>query len=543
MDRISRLRKEVTNFPKLPGVYLMRDAGKQVIYVGKAKDLRSRVKSYFAGGDGRSQIEFLLKRIETIEFVVTENEDQAFVLERDLINRHKPRYNIRLKDDKAFLSVRLDENAEWPRLELVRRVEADGARYFGPFSFSYELRNLLEIVKRVVPLRTCSNTVFYNRQRPCLEYQIKRCAGPCCLAVKPEDYRDWVKQAVSILEGKTTELERELKQQMERASEELRFEDAAVLRDRINTLQHFRSGRPITSNFSEDRDVFALYREERLATLAVLQVRLGRISNSLNFAFTDVTIPDSEVLQSALEQFYSGGREIPEEIIVPCEIPEKDFLRTRLEEQRQAKVDLVVPQRGIKFRLLGLANVNAKQHFIGRYDAETRYMEVAKALAVKCSLPQIPRRIECVDISNLQGSDIVGALVSFFDGVPDKSSYRRYKISLSSKPDDFASIYEVVQRRLRRGKQDGDLPDLIIIDGGAQQLAKALQARDVEDLRLDFIALAKSRLKPDTAQGKSQRTPERIFVANQPDPIALAPDSELSHFLERIRDEAHRYVI
>ncbi|MFM1847993.1 MAG: hypothetical protein RL417_1467, partial [Pseudomonadota bacterium] len=238
--RLASLKIQVGNFPKLPGVYLMKDERGGVIYVGKAKDLRARVRSYFAGTDERLQVEFLLKRIHTIDTIVTENEQQAFVLERDLITQHKPRYNIRLKDDKAYLCIRIDENAAWPRLELVRKVVNDGARYFGPYSFSYELRALLDIIKRVVPLRTCTDTVFFNRARPCLEYQIKRCAGPCTLPVDTADYRRWVKQAIAVLEGKTDPVVRELTVAMESASADLRFEDAAAIRDRLHILEHFK---------------------------------------------------------------------------------------------------------------------------------------------------------------------------------------------------------------------------------------------------------------------------------------------------------------
>ncbi|MCB0337110.1 MAG: excinuclease ABC subunit C, partial [Bdellovibrionales bacterium] len=302
--RLPELKAKVADFPTLPGVYLMRDREGDVIYVGKAKSLRTRVKSYFAGGDGRFQIEFLLRRIHDIENIVTDSEEQAFILERDLITKYKPRYNIRLKDDKAFLSIRIDEDDPWPRLELVRRVESDGARYFGPYTYSYELKTVMDVIKKVVPLRTCSNTVFFNRQRPCLEYQIKRCAGPCCLEVDADDYRRWVKQAISILEGKTAPIVKQLTTIMERASDELRFEDAALYRDRIQILENFSEGLKFVSTGGENRDVFALYREEGLATLSVLQVRNGRISGNSNYSFSNVAVSSEEVLESALEQYY-----------------------------------------------------------------------------------------------------------------------------------------------------------------------------------------------------------------------------------------------
>jgi excinuclease ABC subunit C len=538
------LRVQVDAFPRMPGVYLMRDKSGTVIYVGKAKDLRARVRSYFAGGDGRSQIAFLLQRIRALEKIVTESEHQAFVLERDLIAKYKPRYNIRLKDDKEFLSIRIDENAEWPRLELVRRMQEDGARYFGPYSFSYELRSLLEIIKRVVPLRSCTNTIFYNRQRPCLEYQIKRCCGPCCLPVDRSQYRAWVKQAISILEGKTEQLAKDLTGQMDRASEELRFEDAAVLRDRLAVLSNFKKGQSLISADGEHRDVFALYREERLAALVVLKVRYGRSADSTTFSLNDVEIGDAGVVESAVTQYYESGREVPAEIIVPFDLENESMLAEELSLRAGHRVEFIVPQRGVKFRLLNIAQVNAKAHFSATFDAEARYVELSRKLSRTLALRQIPRRIECVDISNFQGSEIVGALVAFVDGEHSKELYRKYKISRQGKPDDFAAVHEVVSRRLERGKEEGDLPDLLIIDGGPGQLAKALEARDALGVALEIISIAKMRSAAEgPGAAPAEKKPERIYREGKPDPLALADDDDVTHFLQRIRDEVHRFVI
>jgi excinuclease ABC subunit C len=540
---VAALRAQVGQFPKLPGVYLMKDERGVVIYVGKAKDLRARVRSYFSGSDERLQVEFLLKRVRAIDTIVTENEQQAFVLERDLITQHKPRYNVRLKDDKAYLCIRVDENVAWPRLELVRKVVNDGARYFGPYSFSYELRSLLDIIKRVVPLRTCTDTVFFNRARPCLEYQIKRCAGPCTLPVDPADYRRWVKQAIAVLEGKTDPVVRELTGAMEAASNDLRFEDAAAIRDRLTVLEHFKRGAALIASKGEERDVFALYREEGLAVVAVLKVRNGRVSDNVNYSFNDVGITDDALLESVLEQFYAGSREIPPEIVLPF-VPENvSILEADLRERRERVCEFVVPQRGIKARLLKLALVNARQHFGATFDAETRAVEIARGLARLLTLRQMPRRIECVDISNFQGSDIVGAVVAFFDGQPDKARYRKYKIEGRDTPDDFAAIEEVVGRRLERGLAEGDLPDLLIIDGGPGQLGRALVARDRLKLSLEIVSLAKMRTERDFSAREVATSPERIFIEGQVEPIALASDSEVTHFVQRIRDEAHRFVI
>ena len=537
------LLEQVRAFPKLPGVYIMKNEAGDVIYVGKAKDLRNRVKTYFMGGDGRAQIEFLLKKIHSIEKIVTAHDQQAIVLERDLIAKYKPRYNIRLKDDKAFLSIRVDEDAKWPRLELVRKRHDDGARYFGPYSFSYELRSLLEIIKRVVPLRTCANTVMYNRSRPCLEYQIKRCAGPCCLPVDEVQYRKWVKQAIAILEGKTDKIIADLTALMEKASEELRFEDAAFSRDRLAVLSNFKAGVSLVSSRGENRDVFGIYREESLAALSVIKVRGGRVSDSINFSFSGVSVSTQEILESSVTQFYEGGREIPEEIVLAEELLNFEMIEELLSEKRGSKVNFVVPERGIKSRLLDLAVVNAKEHYLATFDAEAKYQELAKKLSVKFKLRQVPRRIECVDISNFQGTDMVGAIVSFFDGVPDKSSYRKYKIAGEGKPDDFASINEVVGRRIERGLAEGTLPDLLIVDGGPGQLAMALEARDALSAELEIVSLAKMRTEADTQSSEIKKKPERVYLEGEEEPILLDESDEITNFVSRVRDEVHRFVI
>ncbi|RMG40966.1 MAG: excinuclease ABC subunit UvrC [Candidatus Dadabacteria bacterium] len=540
-ERLKMLKAKVREFPQHPGVYLMRAENSDVIYVGKAKNLRARVRSYFGSGDGRAQIEFLMRKVFEIESIVTASEEEASLLERDLIARYKPRYNIRLKDDKAYLSVRIDRNARWPRLELVRKIGQDSALYFGPYTSSYDLRNVLEIIKRVVPLRTCSDTVFYNRQRPCLEYQIKRCAAPCCLTVSEDDYQSWVDEAIAILEGNTSELETMLTDLMEQASQELRFEEAALYRDRLEALKNFRSGKSFAGDADESRDVFAIYREKRLAALIVLHVRNARVVDSSAFTFDSIEVSDGELLEAALSQFYEGSREVPPEIILPFEFDNLSLVRELIKSRRGAAVTLTVPKRGSKFHLLELAKLNARQHYANKFDAEERYLEVAKSLAALAKLKQVPRRIECVDISNLQGSDIVGAVVSFFDGQSDKSGYRRYKLSSAGAPDDFSAIHEVVARRLQRAQADEDLPDLLIIDGGPGQLSAALRARDTLGIDLDIIAIAKKRTSG--AKRTSRSGNERLYIEGQPEPLVLDDSSALTHFLARVRDEVHRYVI
>lgn len=541
--RIDLLRRQSANLPELPGVYLMRDEHQEVIYVGKAKDLKARVRTYFLGGDGRFQIDYLLQKVTSFETIVTQTEEQAFLLERDLISKYKPRYNIRLKDDKAYLCIRVDERAEWPRLELVRRTQDDGAHYYGPYAFSGELRNILDVIKKVIPLRSCTDAVLYNRQRPCLEYQIKRCCAPCCLPIERSDYLALVKQATSILEGKTAATEKHLTAKMEEAAESLCFEEAAGWRDRLEILQRFQAGHSLISFRGENRDVFGLVREGTQASLCVLMVRSGRIHDTKSFSLSDVQVSDEEILEAAIQQFYEGGREVPKEILIPREVENLSMIEASLRAARGAAVSVVAPQRGSKARLISMAEMNARQAFVNSLTFESEWNEVSRRLAQAVGLKQTPRRVECVDISNFQGSDTVGAIVVFFDGVADKSAYRRYTLSQQGKPNDFASMYEVVSRRFKRGLQEGALPDLLVIDGGPGQLSMALQARDELKVSVDIVGLAKMRTESEVHSTEIRRKPERLYLEGHEEPLLLDEGDVVTRFLAKIRDEVHRFVI
>lgn len=542
-QKIDSLRRQALNVCEEPGVYLMRDDGGTVIYVGKAKSLRNRLKTYFTGGDGRYQIEYLLQRVVSFETIVTQTEEQAFLLERDLIGKYKPRYNIMLKDDKSYYSIRIDEQAEWPRLELVRKTQNDGATYFGPYAFGAELRNLLEIIRKVLPLRTCSDSVLYNRQRPCLEYQIKRCCAPCCLPVDREEYRDLLKQAVAILEGKTAGTIRDLTRRMDAAAEHLRFEEAAAWRDRIEALSSFNSSHSLVTFRGENRDIFGLARSGENAAICVLLVRNGRIAESKPFVMNDVRVSDDALLEAVIEQFYEGGREVPGEIIVPRELENSSLLEAGFKGRYGVSVSVVCPQRGSRARLLAMAELNAKHAFEGSLTKESQWDRVGTALVAALGLRQAPRRVECVDISNFQGSDTVGAIVSFFDGVAERSSYRKYNVEQQGSPNDFASMYEVVRRRLKRGSEEGTLPDLLVIDGGPGQLSMALQARDELGVGVEVVALAKMRTESEVQSADISRKPERLYIPGKDEPLLLEEGEPMTRFLARIRDEVHRFVI
>ncbi|MFN8388962.1 MAG: excinuclease ABC subunit UvrC [Bdellovibrionota bacterium] len=542
--------ERIRALPELPGVYLMKDAEGTVLYVGKAKDLRSRVRSYFSGGDERHSVQFLIERAEIIDTIVTHDERQALLLEADLIRKYKPRYNIRLKDDKAYLMVRIDESAEWPRIELVRSQEDDGARYLGPFTFGYELRTVLDVIKRIVPLRTCSDHVLRNRVRPCIEYQIKRCAAPCCIAIDRGQYAAWIEQAVRMLQGKDTEVIEQLESEMARASEELRFEDAAGIRDRLEVLKKFRDDNTEVLFGGASQDAIGLHREGSRVEISVLIVRRGRLLGAKSFGFEEAAVPNEELLGSFLLQYYGGDTEVPELVLLPLELEDCAVFEEMYSERRGRKVTLSVPKIGSKARLLGLALENARENFTARFSGVDNSEIMQRSLQKELELESTPRTVECVDIAHFQGGSTVAAVVCFKDGKPDKSRYRHFVLTQEGKPDDFASMREVVMRHLSRCAEENTLSDLMVIDGGPAQLSQALKQR--KELGLNqpaMIGLAKKRSEklPYRAHRAAiaklrEKKPERIYCEGREEPIVLPPESETLHLLERVRDEAHRFA-
>lgn len=547
-----RLAQQVKALPLSPGIYVMRNSDNEVIYIGKAKNLRARVRSYFSGTDTRLQIEFLLNQVHSIDTVVTENERQALIMESDLIKKYRPHYNVRLKDDKAHLIVRVDLEAEWPRLELVRRIEDDGALYIGPYAFAYEIRGLLDVVRRTLPLRTCLDTTLRNRVRPCLEYQIKRCVAPCCLPIDREEYLGMIYQAVDILKGKNREVVVSLERQMALLSSEMKYEEAAVIRDRIALLEQASREKFAPDFGMQSQDAVGLYREGKDVSLAVLLVRNGRLFESKTFQLSDVEIPDDEILGSVLSQLYQHRDMIPTEVLLPFELEDVEAREDLYSEVSQHKVKISVPERGAKRRLLELAEQNARESFRSQFDLEARDVRLLESLRTELELPEIPRIIDCVDISHFQGGETVGAVVSFKDGKPDKSRYRRFILrTVQGKPDDFASMYEVLTRHLSRQAEENTLPDLLVIDGGAGQLSEARKVkRELSLLTPTMVALAKERVEKlgsnlylSQQARRIGRKPERVYLEDSKFPIILKETSDTMLLLQRIRDEAHRFVI
>jgi excinuclease ABC subunit C len=536
-DRLSRI-------PAEPGVYLLRDKSRKVIYVGKAKSLRSRVRMYFRGADERMQVPFLVSRVADVETLVTRNEKEALILENNLIKQYKPRYNIRLKDDKSYVSVKITVEEEWPRVFVTRKVFRDKNRYFGPFHSAWAVRDSLDAIRKVFPLRTCSDTVFRNRSRPCLEYQIKRCPGPCCLAVDRGEYRRALKNVMLFLEGKNDELVHGLRARMEAASEALRFEEAARLRDQIRALEKTAEPQEMVSHFGIDQDVFGLYREGGFIEVQVLTIRRGKLTGSQAYGLDDREFPDEDVLGEVLGQYFSGGRFIPDEVLLPVVLDDAEVRASYLSELKGKSVVVLRPQRGDKVRLCEMAAENARQSFVARRNTEDQCSRMVEELRRRLALRSAPKRIECFDISNFQGRQIVGSMVVFDEAEPDKSRYRRYRVRSVPGQDDFASLYEVLKRRYSRALVENDFPDLLVVDGGKGQLgvASAVLA-ELGVTELDLVSLAKDRVASGPRDPEIRHSEERVFLPNRKNPVVLPRNSTALFLLQRVRDEAHRFAI
>jgi len=544
-DSDEEIARKLEQIPPEPGVYLLRDKAGKVLYVGKAKSLRPRVRAYFRdGGDTRFQVRFLMSRVKDFETLVTASEKEALILENNLIKQYKPRYNIRLKDDKSYLSAKVSKHA-WPRIMVTRKIVKDGGRYFGPFGSADGLRETIDVIRKVFPLRTCSDAVFRNRSRPCLEYQIKRCLGPCCLPVDRAEYERHLDAAIMLIEGRDLELLNTMRDQMKLYAERLEFEEAAKLRDRVRAIEKTVEKQTVLHHWGIDQDVFGLYREGGFIEAIVLMVRRGKLTSTQSWSFEDLEFSDEDVLADLLTQFYSGGRYLPDEVLLPVELEDADVRAELLSERRGKKVILAVPQRGEKTRLLQMANDNARQSFAARRDSEKTRERMLDELRVKLRLRNTPKRIECYDISNLQGTMVVASQVVFDEGLARKDLYRRYRIRTVAGQDDFASMVEVLSRRLARAVKEQEYPDLIVVDGGKGQLNMALQVLRELGLadQIDTISLAKQHVLNGPRQRQVVKSEERVFIPNRKDPIVLKQNSNALFLLVRVRDEAHRFAI
>jgi excinuclease ABC subunit C len=515
-------------------VYLFKGAGGEILYVGKARVLRDRVRSYFqVSRPFDAAKSAMVAEIADLDLVVTDSEMEALALENNLIKRHQPRYNIRLRDDKNHPYLKLTLAEEYPRLYVVRRPAEDGNAYGGPYIPASLGRKTSSLVRKLFGVRSCKETLNGRRPRPCLQHQIKRCLAPCVAEVCALDrYRQSCEDARLFLEGRTEEVVRRLRATMERAAREERYEEAASIRDQIQALVRLEAPQKITTTDLEERDLFAAYGEGDRAAVQVFSVRDGKVIAREGFLLDRLTEPEA-ILTSTLQQFYAGGRYLPREVLVPGEIPDRELIESWLSARRGASVRVRVPQRGEKVRLLELVEHNARLAFELEWKHPRKQsQEILRALRDVLDLEVEPRRIECFDISNIQGSDIVASMVVFEDGVAKKADYRKFRVKgVSGAPDDFASMREVVGRRYRRLLEESkDLPDLVLIDGGKGQLGAALEA--LEELGLGD--------QPAASLAKKE---ELIFVPGRDAPVALPRSSPVLQLVQRVRDEAHRFAI
>jgi excinuclease ABC subunit C len=552
------LEERVKSLPAGPGVYLFKSRAGKVLYIGKAQNLRARVRSYVSGGDGRIRVPLLVDRAADVEVVVTKNVKDALLLENELIKQHKPPFNVRLRDDKQYLALRLDLRDDWPRLVQVRRFKRDGALYFGPYTSSVALKDATSNLRRIFPLRSCRDAVFRDyarRGRPCIEYEMKRCAGPCCDLVTKDGYDALVHGTALFLRGQSTQLVEELRERMQQAASEERFEDAARLRNQIGAVESTVERQQIVSKTPVQRDVFGLARSGGEVEMRVLHVREGRVIGSQTYGFSDVRIDDGEVVGSFLGQYYAPehGREIPREILTPVEPDDDGALAALLADRAERKVAIRRPQRGVPAELLAMAARNAELGLAQRLEARESLERALEELQEKLHLGALPRRIECYDVSTLQGTLTVASRVAFEDGQPVKSDYRRYKIREAAPDDDYDSLREVIRRRLARVERE-PLPDLLMVDGGKGQLGVVTAAVRDAGLEVECVGIAKQRDEEAPAtRGEGDRPArvrrsgglkaERLFRPERKDPVMLAASSRGLLLLQRIRDESHRFAI
>ncbi len=522
-----------------PGVYLMQDADGRVIYIGKARNLKKRLASYFkdlSRLNGKTAV--LVSRIRDLQTIITRTEKEALILESNLIKRHRPRYNIVLKDDKRYPSLRIDLEAKYPNFSIVRKMAADGAVYFGPFASAHAVRETLQTINKTFKLRKCRNREFRSRTRPCLHHQMDSCLAPCCLNVKPSVYREQVNEAILFLKGRTPDLIQKIKKQMQAAAGAQEFERAARLRDKIFSLQRtIEKQIAVTTDF-KDRDVFAAEQSGEHAVVTVLAVRGGFLSATRHYGFESTMPGTQELLDAFIRQYYQRHPHVPPEVLIGTQLEDARLIADLLKEIRGRTVRLHRPVRGEKARLMKLAQHNAQielQNILAQRDAE---MDLLLRLQKKLKLQRLPQRIECFDNSNISGRDPVAAMVVFENGRACKSLYRKYRLRAVTGQDDYACMHEVLQRRLEAASASTPYPDLLIVDGGRGQLNIALAVmRDLKlEGRFDLIGIAKK----DEKKGETR---DKIYKPARANPIGFGREQELLLFLQRVRDEAHRFAI
>lgn len=558
-----KLKKQLAALPPRPGVYIMRNAHGEVIYVGKAAKLRDRVRSYFGSPHMMEpKTRALRGHIDDFEYIVVGNAGEALILEATLIKRHQPFFNIRLKDDKRYPYLKVDVQNPWPRVYITRRIEKDGARYFGPYASAGSVRATLDLTKKLFPWRSCTKEITGKDARPCLDYYIKRCIAPCTSYCTKEEYDEVIEQVILFLEGKSDDVLRRLRKQMTDAAEAMEYERAAQIRDQLRSIERTVERQMVSTTRNEDVDIFGLARDGDQALVQVFFVRGTQMIGRDQYAVEGVRDEtDGAVLTNFLLQYYEGAQYIPKLVAIPHEAEDRDAMEQLLSEKRGSLVEVRVPERGEKKRLVELATDNAKEALAlarVKWMADANKTEQAlEQLREELALPDIPHRIECYDNSNIQGTNPVSSMVVFIDGKPANNQYRRFKVKTIEGANDFATMQEILRRRFGRhakvvessrpkvesvdeepqssvlepqASESWDLPDLVIIDGGKGQLSAAVQTmRELGVHHIPAVGLAKRF--------------EELFGPDEDEPIVLPRGSEALYLVQRIRDEAHRFAI
>ena len=532
--------EQLGHLPQSPGVYLMKDTEGVILYVGKAANLRHRVRSYFGTGQKLTpKIQRMVARVEELDFYVTKSEQEALILELNLIKRHHPRYNVSLKDDKTFPYLKIDASEDFPRLYVTRRLEQDGSRYFGPFASARSVRQTLKVLKRIFPSRSCRKPIKGTDTRPCLEYYIGGCLAPCIGAVSPQDYARAIKQVVLFLEGKHERVVKELERQMNEASEALQFEKAALLRDQIQGIHQVIEGQRIATRVRGEQDVIAFAQDKDQAYVQVFFVRHNKLTGRESFVLQGTRHEEpAQIMTSFIKQFYASSPYIPPLLLLQHPAEDVDVIMDWLQSKRGSRVDIQVPRRGRKKELVSIVAENARQGLeqlkIKRLAAPGALDNALAEVESELQLDHPPQRMEAYDISNIQGKAAVGSMVVFDHGKPKPAHYRRFQIKTVAGANDYAMLQEVLQRRFKRGTQSSNgwaiMPDLVLIDGGKGQLNAALTImREVGAEAVPVASLAKEN--------------EEIFIPGRAKPIVLPRSSPGLQLLQRMRDEAHRFAI
>jgi len=536
----SLIIEQLRQLPAKPGVYLMRDGEGNVLYVGKAANLHHRVRSYFGARQKLStKLQRMVARVSDFEFYVTASEQEALILELNLIKRHRPRYNVRLKDDKTFPYLKIDLNEDWPRVHITRRLEEDGGRYFGPFASAKSIRQTLKMIRGIFPFRSCSKAITGTNLRPCLEYHIHHCLAPCIGVVSRQEYAEVIKQVILFLEGKQEMVVQELESKMKQSAEALNFEQAALLRDQIQAVDRVIEGQRIATKVRGEQDVIAFAQDKDQAYVQVFFIRSGKLIGRESFILQGTSSEEPhQIMTSFIKQFYNSSPHIPPLLLLQCGVEDRAIIENWLESKRGGKARIQVPGRGSKKQLVETVAENARQGL-----EQVKIKQLAMSTALEASLGEIqrelqlkcaPLRIECYDISNIQGKNAVGSMVVFDKGKPKPVHYRRFRIKTVSGANDYAMLQEVLKRRFKRISHAANawaiLPDLVLIDGGRGQLNYAVAA--MQEVGAESIATA-SLAKEN----------EEIFIPQRAKPIILPHSSPGLQLLQRLRDEAHRFAL